>query len=103
MRGASIDPQGYDAGKKIKRKKRHVLVDTQGLLMIDIIYAADIQDRDGGVLLMRCSASILSCPSPTLMPGTWACSSSKDASFVAIRIKTRERKSVQRSTFSDNP
>jgi transposase len=51
-RGACIDPSGYDAGKKIKGKKRHVLVDTQGLLMQAIIHAADIQDRDGGVLLM---------------------------------------------------
>ena len=39
-------------GKKIKGKKRHVLVDTQGLLMQAIVHAADIQDRDGGVLLM---------------------------------------------------
>ena len=31
--GISIDPHGYDAGKKIKGKKRHVLVDTQGLLL----------------------------------------------------------------------
>ena len=30
-RGASIDPPGYDAGKKIKGKKRHILVDTQGV------------------------------------------------------------------------
>ena len=51
-RGVSIDPQGYDAGKKIKGKKRHILVDTQGLLMHAIVHAADIQDRDGGVLLM---------------------------------------------------
>ena len=50
-RGIS-DPPGYDVGKKIKGKKRHVLVDTQGLLMQAIIHAADIQDRDGGVLLM---------------------------------------------------
>jgi hypothetical protein len=28
--GASIDPHGYDAGKEIKRKKRHILVDTVG-------------------------------------------------------------------------
>ncbi len=51
-RGLAIDPAGYDAGKKIKGKKRHLLVDTQGLLMQAIIHAADIQDRDGGVLLM---------------------------------------------------
>ena len=52
MRGACIDPPGYDAGKKIKGKKRHVLVDTQGLLMHAIVHAADVQDRDGGALLM---------------------------------------------------
>ncbi|MGO9682835.1 MAG: IS5 family transposase [Beijerinckiaceae bacterium] len=39
-------------GKKIKGKKRHILVDTQGLLMHAIVHAADIQDRDGGALLM---------------------------------------------------
>ena len=52
MRGACIDPAGYDAGKKIMGKKRHILVDTQGLLMQAIVHAADIQDRDGGAVLM---------------------------------------------------
>jgi transposase len=52
VRGRRIDPCGYDAGKKIKGKKRHVLVDTQGLLMHAVIHAGDIQDRDGGVLVM---------------------------------------------------
>jgi transposase len=33
-------------------KKRHILVDTQGLLMHAIVHAADIQDRDGGAALM---------------------------------------------------
>ena len=51
-RGASIDPPGYDAGKKIKGKKRHLLVDTQGLLLHALVHAANIQDRDGGVLVM---------------------------------------------------
>ena len=49
-RGASIDPSGYDAGKKIKGKKRHVLVDTVGLLLHAVVHPADIQDRDGGIL-----------------------------------------------------
>ena len=51
-RGRRIDPSGYDAGKKINGKKRHILVDTQGLLMCAIVHAADVQDRDGGALLM---------------------------------------------------
>jgi transposase len=51
-RGACIDPKGYDAGKKISGKKRHILVDTEGLLIHAVVHAADIQDRDGGVLVM---------------------------------------------------
>ena len=50
--GAHVDPQGYDAGKKVKGKKRHVLVDTQGLMLHAIVTAADIQDRDGGAWLL---------------------------------------------------
>ena len=50
--GACIDPNGYDAGKKIKGKKRHILVDTLGLLLHAMIHPGDVQDRDGGILLM---------------------------------------------------
>ena len=48
--GPCIDPHGYDAGKKTKGKKRHIVVDTTGLLMQAIVHAADIQDRDGGAM-----------------------------------------------------
>jgi transposase len=51
-RGPRIDPPGFDAGKLIKGKKRHVPVDTQGLLLHGIITAADVQDRDGGLVLL---------------------------------------------------
>ena len=51
-RGACIDPSGYDAGKKIKGKKRHILVDTVGLLLHGVVLPADRQDRDGGVLVL---------------------------------------------------
>src|ERR1700731_817575 len=50
--GDCIDPPGYDAGKKIKGKKRHILVDTVGLILHAVVHPADIQDRDGGVLLL---------------------------------------------------
>ncbi len=40
-------PRGYDAGKKVKGRKRHILTDTQGFLVGAIIHTADIQDRDG--------------------------------------------------------
>ena len=51
-RGLRIDPHGFDAGKLIKGKKRHVLVDTQGLLLHGIVTAADVQDRDGALALL---------------------------------------------------
>jgi putative transposase len=39
--------RGYDAGKKVNGRKRHLLVDTMGLLLIVVVHAADIQDRIG--------------------------------------------------------
>src|SRR5579864_2596927 len=44
-------PRGYDAGKKIKGRKRHIVTDTLGLLVGAIVHAASIQDRDGAPLL----------------------------------------------------
>ncbi|WP_454652094.1 IS5 family transposase [Bradyrhizobium liaoningense] len=40
-------PRGFDAGKKVNGRKRHILTDTQGLLVGAVVHAADIQDRDG--------------------------------------------------------
>ncbi len=40
---------GYDGGKKIKGRKRHILVDTEGLLLQAVVHEASIQDRDGAV------------------------------------------------------
>jgi transposase len=40
-------PCGYDAGKKINGRKRHVLTDTLGLPVAAVVHPADIQDRDG--------------------------------------------------------
>lgn len=47
-----VDPHGFDAGKLIRGKKRHVLVDTLGLVLHGLVTAADVQDRDGGILLL---------------------------------------------------
>jgi len=44
--------RGYDAGKKINGSKRHLLVDTMGLLLALVVTAASVQDRDGGRLLL---------------------------------------------------
>ena len=39
---------GFDAAKKVKGRKRHIIVDTEGLLLTVLVHAASIQDRDGG-------------------------------------------------------
>ena len=45
--------RGYDAGKKVTGRKRHILVDTEGFLLTVVVHSADIQDRDGGKQLLR--------------------------------------------------
>jgi transposase len=46
-------PKGYDAGKKVDGRKRHILVDTLGLLLVLVVHTADVQDRDGPALVCR--------------------------------------------------
>ena len=48
-----LDPSGYDAGKKVKGRKRHILVDTLGLLLSVVVHPANIQDRDGAYEVLR--------------------------------------------------
>ena len=48
-----MDPQGYDAGKKVTGRKRHILVDTLGLLLSVVVHPADVQDRDGVQAVLR--------------------------------------------------
>ncbi len=43
----SAATRGYDAGKKVNGRKRHVVVDTIGLLLLVMVSTASIQDRDG--------------------------------------------------------
>lgn len=44
---------GFDAGKKVKGRKRHIVVDTLGLLFGMVIHSADIQDRDGAPEVLK--------------------------------------------------
>ena len=44
---------GYDAGKKVKGRKRHIITDTIGLMLFVIVHTANIQDRDGACDLVK--------------------------------------------------
>src|SRR5512134_2571248 len=46
-------PRGYDAGKNVKGRKRHIAVDTDGLLLGIVVHAADLQDADGAWDLLK--------------------------------------------------
>ena len=43
---------GYDGAKKIGGRKRHILVDTTGLVIRAVVHSADVADRDGAVLVL---------------------------------------------------
>jgi putative transposase len=45
--------RGYDAGKKINGRKRHIVVDTMGLVLALVVHPANVQDYDGAVLVLR--------------------------------------------------
>src|SRR5919199_5287851 len=50
--GVGGKERGYDGGKKIDGRKRHLLVDTQGLVLEARLHSAQIQDREGIELLL---------------------------------------------------
>ena len=50
--GGKDDAVGYDAGKKVKGRKIHALVDTEGLPMRVVVHSAAVQDRDGAGLVL---------------------------------------------------
>jgi putative transposase len=45
-------PHGYDGGKKVTGRKRHILVDTLGLLLKVVVHPANLQDREGAKLVL---------------------------------------------------
>lgn len=45
--------RGFDAGKKIKGRKRHLCVDTLGLILAVVVHSAEVQDRDGAEEVLR--------------------------------------------------
>ena len=47
-------PRGLDAGKRIKGRKRHIVTDTEGLLLAVLVHPANVQDVHGAVPLLRC-------------------------------------------------
>jgi len=93
-------PRGYDAGKKINGRKRHVLVDTDGRGLVLELHPASIQDRHGGGPLMRASRRILPFVQRVFADSGYAGEKVAKATLIAVEIV---RKKPDQVGFAVNP
>ena len=63
--------RGFDAGKLVKGRKRHFVVDTGGLLVGAVVHSADIQDRDGAPLVLGAISRGRVSKGSVRMSGAW--------------------------------
>jgi len=79
-------PRGYDAGKKIKGRKRHVLVDTDGRGLVLEPHPASIQDRDGGSDLLKVSRALFPFIEKLFADSAYAGEKVAAATLIAVEI-----------------
>jgi len=65
-------PRGYDAGKKVMGRKRHLLVDVLGLVLAILVLPANIQDRDGGWRILEAARQMYSSLTKVWADGAYA-------------------------------
>jgi putative transposase len=83
-------PRGYDAGKKIKGRKRHALVDTDGRGLVLEPHHAGIQDRDGAGPLLRASRRSFPFIKRVFADGGYAGDRVASATSIAVEIVRRK-------------
>lgn len=93
-------PRGYDAGKKIKGRKRHALVDTDGRGLVLEPHPADIQDRDGGGPLLSVSRRAFPFIEKVFADSGYAGQRVAQATIIAVEIV---RKNPDQVGFAVNP
>ena len=79
-------PRGYDAGKKVKGRKRHIAVDTPGLPIECQITTADVQDRDALAPLLGAVHKKSPWVKMSFVDGGYAGDEAQRAAFEASRI-----------------
>lgn len=79
-------PRGYDAGKKIKGRKRHAMVDTDGRALVLQAHAASVQDRDGAIPLLKASRSAFPFIELAFADSAYAAGRVAQATCIAIEI-----------------
>lgn len=79
-------PSGYDAGKKIKGRKRHAMVDTDGRALTLQVHPASVQDCDGAIPLLKASRRSFPFIELAFADTAYAAERVKDATCIAIQI-----------------
>ena len=79
-------PRGYDAAKKIKGRKRHAMVNTDGRALVIQAHPADVQDRDGAVPLLKASRRSFPFVELAFADSAYAARRVHDATSIAIEI-----------------
>jgi len=82
-------PRGYDAGKKVKGRKRHIMVDTDGRALVMQVHPADIQDRDGAIPLLKASRRSFPFVELAFADSAYGAQRVKDATSIVIEIVKR--------------
>ena len=100
LRTEAGGPRGYDAGKKIKGRKRHALVDTDGRGLVLEAHPASIQDRDGGGPLLCASRGSFPFIEKVFADSGYAGEKVATATVIAVEIV---RKSPDQVGFAVQP
>jgi putative transposase len=79
-------PRGYDAGKKIKGRKRHAMVDTDGRALVLQAHPADVQDRDGAIPLLQASRRSFPFVELAFADSAYNADRVRDATSIAIEV-----------------
>ncbi len=79
-------PRGYDAGKKIKGRKRHAMVDTDGRILVVQAHPANVQDRDGAIPLLQASRRSFPFVERAFAGSAYGAQRVKDATCIAIEV-----------------
>ena len=79
-------PRGFDAGKKVKGRKRHVMVDTDGRALVLQTGAADVQDRDAAVPLLRASRCAFPFVEKVFADSAYAGEKVANATCIAVEV-----------------
>jgi putative transposase len=87
--GEAGGPRGYDAGKKIKGRKRHALVDTDGRALVIQAHPADIQDGDGAIPLLQASRGSFPFVELAFADSAYGAQRVKDATVIVIEVVKR--------------